>query len=118
MLTKGNAQGTEVKVVYVLRKPECRDAFLDLMAALQTATADLMICAGAKTSDYSLTERADRVGWFVESIRFANEKEHCRFDDLYCEDRRTSAVQELLDELVDSSRSDYLVIRRTPPREG
>jgi hypothetical protein len=110
MLARENAS-TEVRVVYVLRRPEYRETFLDLMTSLREATLDLMTQAGARASDYVLEERRDRRGWFVEVLRFASEKEHSRFDEMYCQDRRTAALQALVDDLVDSSWSDYVVTR-------
>jgi hypothetical protein len=73
----------------------------------------LMATAGADASAYTMMERADRQGWFVEVLRFPTEIERNRFDILYSEDRKASALQALIDGLVDPARSDYLV-RRGP----
>ncbi len=111
-----NACRSEVTVVYVLRHVRYRRAFLTLMSELRAVTTSLMSAIGADPGGYGLAERPDRDGWFVEVIRFATEKERHRFDDLYCRDRRASAVQGLLDDLVDAKRSDYVLTRREPQR--
>jgi len=105
------AAGGELRIVYVLRDPEDRGAFLNLMSELKTVTTDLMQSVGTGPGEYSMTERPDRDGWFVEVLRFASEKERTRFDDLYSQDRRASALQSLLDELLDAQRSDYVLVR-------
>jgi hypothetical protein len=100
---------SEVRMVYVLRNRECRPAFLDLMSELKTVTTELMAQAGASPAAYTLTERRDREGFFVEVLRFAGPRERDKFDRLYCDSRRTSAIHALIDDLVDASRSDYVV---------
>jgi hypothetical protein len=104
--------GSEVRVLYVLRTPACRSAFLELMAKLQVTTTDLMRQVGADAAGYSIVELPSRSGWFLETLRFASEKERTRFDELFCEDRRSAAAHALLDDLLDGARSDYVVTRR------
>jgi hypothetical protein len=103
---------SEIRVVYVLRSSRNRTAFLTLMSELQSVTRTLMESAGAKAGGYSMMERTDRDGWFIETMRFGSEQERNRFDDLYCLDRKASALQGLLNDLVDGARSDYVLTRR------
>jgi hypothetical protein len=99
-----------VRIVYALRKPDFRDEFLKLMNELRTVTRMVMRAADAADGEYSMGEVAGRPDCFEEVIRFKTEKERSRFDDLYCQDRAAGAIQGLLDELLDASRSDYAVV--------
>jgi hypothetical protein len=101
----------EVAVVYVLRAPRYRPPFLALMAELRPVTTALMRLTGASARSYTLLERDDRQGWFIEVLEFAGEQERAKFDDLYSQDRRAAAIQGLLDELLDATKSDYVVVR-------
>jgi hypothetical protein len=109
--------GSEVRVAYVLQRPQYREGFLQLMAELRTVTRDLLASVGANPNGYWMEERPDRDGWFVEVIRFGSDEQRSRFDDLYSQDRRASALQGLLDELVDAARSDYVLMRPPSHRE-
>jgi hypothetical protein len=99
-----------VRMIYALRKPDVRDEFLRLMTELRTVTRLLMRSADAADGEYSMSEIAGRPDCFEEIIHFKSEKERNKFDDLYCEDRTASAIQALLDELLDGSRSDFTVV--------
>jgi hypothetical protein len=112
MMRHPDTGARELKVVYVLHRSGNRRAFLQLMSELRSVTQELLGQVGANPCDYTLTEQAEREGWFTEIIRFACDQHHSRFDDLYSSDRRTTAIQSLLDDLVDGARSDYILTRR------
>jgi hypothetical protein len=103
---------SKIEVVYVLQSLRHRGPFLNLMSELRTATTHLLATVGADPAQYSMTEREDRDGWFVEVMHFGSEQERNRFDELYCQDRAASAIQGLLDDYVDGARSDYVLTRR------
>jgi hypothetical protein len=106
-----NGAASQLSVVYVLRAPRYREAFLSLMSELRVVTTRLMSYAGADPGEYTMTEHPDRAGWFIERLRFSSEKERAKFDDLYSCDRKTTALQTLVDDLVDGTRSDYVLTR-------
>src|SRR5262245_11935439 len=93
MAQRGPDVACEIRVVYVLRSSRQRAEFLTLMSELRTVTENLIQAAGASASGYSMTERADRDGWFIETLKFASDDQRSRFDDLYCADRRATALQ-------------------------
>jgi hypothetical protein len=111
MLETETSVGSDIRVLYVLKTPACRAAFLELMSELQVTTVDLMTQVGAGADGYTIVELPGRPGWFLETLRFASEKERTRFDELFCADRRGAAAHALLDDLLDSARSDYVVTR-------
>jgi len=108
MPSRAEARRT-IKMTYTIRAPEVRDDFRKLMDDLRTATRKLMRLAGADDGEYSFSEVSERPGRFEETIKFKNETQRLKFDDLYCQDRTVTAVQALLNDLLDASQSDFAV---------
>lgn len=98
-----------IKMTYTIRAPEVRDDFRKLMDDLRTATRKLMRLAGADDGEYSFSEVSGHPGRFEETIRFKDETQRLKFDELYCQDRTVTTLQALLNDLLDASRSDFAV---------
>ena len=84
---------------------------MKLMGDLRTATRKLMRLAGADDGEYSFSEVAAHPGRFEETIKFKDESQRLKFDDLYCQDRTVTTLQALLNDLLDASLSDFAVER-------
>jgi hypothetical protein len=104
-----------IKMTYTLRTPDVRDEFLKLMGDLRTATRKLMRLAGADTGEYSFSEFAGHPGRFDETIKFKDESQRLKFDELYCQDRTVTTIQTLLNDLLDLSQSDFAVTGEREP---
>ena len=107
-MTSRSARRT-IKILYAIRTPEVREDFLRLMNELRTATRKLMRLAGADDGEYSLSEIPGQPGRFEETLKFKDESQRLKFDDLYCQDRTATTLQALLNELLDASKSDFAV---------
>jgi hypothetical protein len=114
-MTSRSAARRTIKIVYAIRTPEVRDEFLKLMDELRTVTRKLMRLAGADDGEYSLSEIRDLPGRFEETIKFKDESQRLKFDDLYCQDRTATTLQGLLNELLDASKSDFAVTGEREP---
>jgi hypothetical protein len=108
-MTSRPAARRTIKVTYAIRTPEVRDDFLKLMDELRTATRKLMRLAGADDGEYSFSELPGQPGRFLETIKFKGESQRLKFDELYCQDRTTTTLQGLLNDLLDVSKSDFTV---------
>ena len=108
-MTSRAAARRTIKLTYTIRTPDVRDDFLKLTGELRTATRKVMRLAGADDGEYSFSEVSERPGRFEETIRFKNEIQRLKFDDLYCQDRTVTALQALLNDLLDASQSDFAV---------
>jgi hypothetical protein len=114
MSSRAGARRT-IKMTYTIRSPEVRDHFLKLTGDLRTATRKLMRLAGADDGEYSFSEVSGRPGRFEETIKFKDESQRLKFDDLYCQDRSVTTLQALLNDLLNASQSDYAVTAEREP---
>ena len=99
-------------VTYVVRE-DGRESFLQLTKDLESRTRHLLALAGGDGQAYSMIESSVHRGRFVELVSFTTPQEYAKFDDLYNQDRVTTALQALLEETLELARCDYVITRQS-----
>jgi hypothetical protein len=97
--------GVLLAITYSIRDGR-RSEFFDLMKDLRPL---LNTIGGADCTFY---EDRSRPNYFMEVFRFKDEAEFTAFDDKFHKDRKIAAIYSLLDDIVESEKSDFKIFER------
>ena len=104
-ITEFAEAGVLLSITYSIRDGR-RGEFFDLMKDLKPL---LNAIGGA---DCSIYEDRSRPNYFMEVFRFKDEAEFTAFDDKFHKDRKIAAIYTLLDDIVESEKSDFKIFER------
>jgi hypothetical protein len=97
--------GVLLAITYSIREGR-RGEFFDLMRELKP----LLHAIGG--GDVAVYEDRSRPNYLMEVFRFKDEVEFTAFDDKFHKDRKIAAIYALLDDIVESEKSDFKIFER------
>jgi hypothetical protein len=97
--------GVLLAITYSIREGR-RGEFFDLMRELKP----LLNTIGG--GDVAIYEDRSRANYLMEVFRFKDEVEFTAFDDKFHKDRKIAAIYALLDDIVESEKSDFKIFER------